>query len=143
MSRRTFLPRHLAPMLAALALLARMLVPAGFMPMASAQGLPTLVICPGAGPRAPMAMPAMTMAMPGMTTGQEHKHHDAPATSHDCDHACPFGTMAAVVDLASLPPLLPFPLAMAATRLLPSLFARPGLGLAAPPPPKTGPPFVR
>lgn len=139
MQRRLPFPRHLAPVLAALALLARMLVPAGFMPMVSAQGVPTLVICTGTGP---IAIPAHSMH--GIEMGHAHqKQHDAPATSHDGDHACPFGAMAAVADLAGLPPVLPMPFVVAAARPLSKLFARPGLGLAAPPPPKTGPPSVR
>ena len=116
---------RLATALAALALLVRLAVPAGFMPMA---GSPALILCPGQ-----TAMPA---AMAGM-------HHDK--TTHDdksAQQSCPFAAAAAATDLATAPLILalpPMPLPMA---LLRTLLAAPGLGLAAPPPPKTGPPSL-
>lgn len=120
--------RRVAPVLIALALLARMLVPIGFMP--SANGVPGLVICTGQGA---MAMPVAAMPM----------KHQAPAGDHDHqgDHGCPFAPMAAAADLAAqgIQPALPFP-AIDAARAATRLATRPGLGLAAPPPPKTGPP---
>ncbi len=120
--------RRVAPALIALALLARMLVPAGFMP--SANGVPGLVICTGQG-----AMVLPTAAMP--------MEHHAPGDGHDHqgDHGCPFAPMAAAADLAAQAPqpVLPF-LAADVARLATRLATRPGLGLAAPPPPKTGPP---
>jgi hypothetical protein len=127
---RSLALRHVAPLLMALALFARMLVPAGFMP--AANGVPGLVICTGAGA---MVLPVAAMPM----------EHQAPGDSHhDGEHSCPFAPMAAAADLAApLPaPVLPF-LSIAAARVVLAIATRPGLGLAAPPPPKTGPPFFR
>jgi len=75
------------------------------------------------------------MAMQGMDHGK--------AMPGDHDHDCGFG--AAVGSAASLPTLI-LP-AVLAPVVLPAAFirpmiVRPGLGLAAPPPPKTGPPAI-
>jgi hypothetical protein len=114
--------------LVALALVARMLVPAGYMP--SAQGAPGLVICTGQGE---MVMPAAAMPM---------KHSPDDGHDHGGEHGCPFAPMAAAADLAAPLPVPAAPFA-AIDSALPSLRSavRPGLGLAAPPPPKTGPPL--
>lgn len=122
---------RITALLMALAMLARLLVPAGFMPMAGAGGAPTLVMCTGTGP---MAMPAMARA--------DTRRHD-PATGHDAEHACPFATMAAAVDFARLP-LPPLRFAAIVVGMPPAVHhATSGRGLAAPPPPKTGPPLLR
>jgi hypothetical protein len=126
--------RHLAPCLMALALLARLIVPAGFMPMQGADGVTRIMMCSGAGP--------MTMPMPAMMMGSAHHGSDSKGGAHEGDHACPFAgfAMAAhVADMAgALPPL--FAVAAVAPGLIVAM--RPGLGLAAPPPPKTGPPLI-
>lgn len=123
--------RRIGLLLLALALFGRMLVPAGFMP--SAEGVPGLVICTGQGA---MTLPVASIPM----------EHHAPGDGHDhtADHACPFAGVAAVADLAGkLPqPVLPFP-SFDAIGFAISTAVRPGLGLAAPPPPKTGPPSFR
>ena len=141
----TALRRHLslhcwfAAWLVAFALAVRLLVPAGFMPMARKAGLE---ICAGQN----ADMPAMA-SMPGMNM----MHHAAPmqgmdhgqAMPGDHDHDCGFA--AAIGGAADLPTLI-LP-AMLAPVALPVAFVRqmimrPGLGLAAPPPPKTGPPSI-
>ncbi len=115
-----------------LALFARMLVPAGFMPMQGADGAARIVLCSGSGP--------MTMVMP-MAGKSDHRQDDHQG--HDGDHACPFAGFAALADFARLP-AAPLPAVFAAVAIIAAaLFARPGLGLAAPPPPKTGPPILR
>lgn len=129
--------------LLAFALAVRLLVPAGYMPMAGKAGLE---ICaeqtrdmPDMSSMAGMSgMHAIHgAAMPGMDHGK-----DMPG---DHDHDCGFG--AAVGGVAQLPSLiLPALLAPIAATLsfVPQIMAHPGLGLAAPPPPKTGPPtFLR
>lgn len=120
--------RRIAPLLVALALIARMLVPAGYMP--STEGVPGLVICTGQGA---MTLPVAAIPM----------EHHAPGDGHDHqgDHGCPFAPMAAAADLADAAPapLLPFTTTDARFVALRTA-TRPGLGLAAPPPPKTGPP---
>jgi hypothetical protein len=141
--RHLSLRRSLAAWLVALALAVRLVVPAGFMPMAGKVGLE---ICAGQTADMP-AMPAMS-AMPGMAMGHHHAalmpgmDHGKPmsgASDHDC------GFAAAIGGAADLPVLiLPAMLAPVAlpVAFVPQLRVRPGLGLAAPPPPKTGPPSI-
>lgn len=123
--------RRIAPLLVALALFARLLVPAGFMP--SADGRPGLVICTGQG--------AMTMPMAAIPDDRRAPRNDS---GHQDDHVCPFAAMAMAA--ATLSPaasvMMPFRLFDVAHDADP-VAPRPGLGLAAPPPPKTGPPLLR
>lgn len=137
--RHLILHRWPAAWLVTLALAVRLLVPAGYMPMAGKAGLE---ICAGQN----ADMPAMA-SMHGMAPmdhsmpmhGMDHGKH----MPGDHDHDCGFG--AAIGGAADLPTLI-LP-AMLAPVALPNAFirqmlGRPGLGLAAPPPPKTGPPFI-
>ena len=131
--------RHLSPSrrrwfgaLIALAMLVRLLVPAGWMPVADAAGS-HLVLCDGA-----MPLGAMAKAMPGMASGGKHgkapMHHGGPS-----DHPCAFAGPAAAVDTPVL--ALPLPPAMPPRAVVVAyLVAAVGHGLAAPPPPPTGPP---
>lgn len=148
----TALRRHLslncglAAWLFAFALAVRLMVPAGFMPMAGKAGLE---IC--AGQNADLA--AMG-AMPGpmVLHGPATPHHAAmamhgmdhgKAMPGDHDHDCGFAS--AVGGAADLPDLiLPAMLAPVAlpVAFVAQMIVRPGLGLAAPPPPKTGPPSI-
>ena len=109
--------------LALLALLFKVYVPTGF--MVGDGG--TVVICTGMGP--------MKMA---------DTHREAPAApdKHKADHACPFASNGA-------PPLAhPMVAALVAPMMLETrtdsvaLNVAPGRGLAAPPPPSTGPPLL-
>jgi hypothetical protein len=144
--RHLSLHRWPAAWLVALALAVRLLVPAGYMPMAGQAGLE---ICAGQTPDLPVAaiMPGMG-SMPGMAAMH---HGPAPmqgmdhgkAMPGDHDHDCGFA--AAIGGAADLPVLiLPALLAPVAVpvAIVPQMLARPGLGLAAPPPPKTGPPTL-
>lgn len=142
--RHLNLHRFPAAWLVALALAVRLIVPAGFMPMAGQAGLE---ICAGQNMdmTAIGATPAMA-AMPGMAAMDHAPVHDAhhgKPMSGASDHDCGFG--AAVGGAAALPTLI-LP-ALLAPVALPAAFVRvlvmrPGLGLAAPPPPKTGPPVL-
>jgi hypothetical protein len=114
----------------------RLLVPAGYMPMS---GKAALEICAGQ----IMDMPAMA-GMPDMPNmpmkGMGHGKH----MPSEGEHNCAFAAVGGAVDLPTIilpPPPTLVPLAI----LFFHAFAgRPGLGLAAPPPPKTGPPtFLR
>jgi len=151
--RHTFaLNRRAAAWLVALALAVRLIVPAGFMPMAEHAALEIcagqMMGLPAAAPAA--AMPAMA-AMPGMEGGHA-MHSAAPVHAMDhggkpmssaSDHDCGFAS--AVGGAASLPTfILPALLAPVALPMafIHALVVRPGLGLAAPPPPKTGPPAI-
>lgn len=115
----------IAPWLVAFALLLRVLVPPGWMP-ATGQGF-TITLCTGTGPATTL------LDLEGVPV--PHKQGSAPT-----DHPCAFAGMAvplhhggAVAILAPAPshdePARP-----------PRLLASIGLGLAAPPPPSTGPP---
>ena len=137
--RHMSLHRWPAAWLVAFALAVRLLVPAGYMPMAGKAGLE---ICAGqnADMRAMVAMPGMgamhhAMPMKGMGHGK--------AMPGDHDHDCGFG--AAVGGAADLPvlilPAMLAPVALAVAFVAQAIM-RLGLGLAAPPPPKTGPPII-
>ncbi|MCW3847482.1 hypothetical protein OF829_09525 [Sphingomonas sp. LB-2] len=107
-----------------LVLALRLLVPAGWMP--SGKGGFTVTICTGS------AMEAAWVD----TEGKVHKQ--APAQGGD--QHCAFAGLGAPMLGGGLPPaiapLLPADAAPATTRALASI----GQGLAAPPPPATGPP---
>lgn len=126
--------RLLAALLMFCALLARVAVPPGYMIGGETRGgMPVIEICTGQGP--------MMLAVPGVQGADGH--HDGDHGSKAPDHPCAFAAAAAAIDLtAALHPIM----AHALTITLPVLtqgFARAGLGLAAPPPPKTGPPILR
>ena len=133
--------RGLAVVLLLCALAMRVAIPSGFMLMPDAHGA-TLVICPGQGGMpAPMAHDMASMDMPGHDmsghTDKQPKGHEDKAG----EHACAFSPAGAVADLATtLHPMAPSGAETNAVALF-HAYARPGLGLAAPPPPKTGPPL--
>lgn len=110
--------------LLALALAVRVLVPAGWMPAASAQGF-AITLCSVSG--------AETVWVD--RDGKLHKQ--APKTSGD--QHCAFAGLAAPLT-GSDTPVLTAPFAHEDRAAIQSLPASPGQGLAAPPPPATGPP---
>ena len=136
--------RHSLLLLALLCiLLARAAVPAGWMPTESASGGIVLAPCSGMGvARLPAAQAMPAMDMPGMAAHASHdtddnERHPDPAGDHPCSGAG--------VSVALDVPVLDLPAAHAitpraplATRLTPAI----GRGLAAPPPPATGPPIL-
>lgn len=68
-------------------------------------------------------------------------HRDAPGKAHHEDTPCAFSALsAAALDAGLLPPSLVPP--ARATLAHAMLALRPGAGLAAPPPPATGPPLT-
>lgn len=136
-SLRSFreMPRVVVLAMLALALLARLAVPAGWMPVSDAYGT-RLTICTGMGP---LEAPQPAMAMPSAAG----THHAPGDHQHDGGkHICPFTGVA----LALAPPLLPalasLPTAMPGATALPYVAIAVGPGLAAPPPPATGPPHL-
>jgi hypothetical protein len=111
-------------LLLALALAVRALVPSGWMPAGENRGM-QLVPCPSEG--------AVPMA------GHHHHHRDDHAAA---DHPCAFAGLGLPSDLPPPPPaILPRP-RLAAITPAPVHDRRPGRGLAAPPPPATGPPLL-
>lgn len=135
--------RHLATLIIACALAVRVLIPAGFMIGETASGAPALILCPGQND-AP-AMPGMRHDMAHMMPdGSTMSGHDAGKQSHDpgTDRPCAFAAVGLAVDTpisAPLPAPAPPPAFIGLRTHAPS---DPGRGLAAPPPPATGPPVI-
>jgi hypothetical protein len=111
----------------------RIAVPQGWMPMQTADGW-RITLCSGSGPMemAPqMAMPVMH-AMP-----QGHDHRPDHGTA---EHPCAFSALAMALAEPVAPTLdVPAPLPVARPAGI-ALAVTIGRGLAAPPPPATGPP---
>jgi hypothetical protein len=113
------------------ALLARSIAPEGWMPVVNAAGGIEITVCNGTGPD-----DAMVLSPDGKL------HHKIPGKSQPGDHACAFSGLG----IADAPPTL---VALAlpdfapeTTPALDRIDAVPGRGLAAPPPPATGPPSL-
>lgn len=86
---------RLTALLIALALAAKLLVPTGFMPMVSAQGV-TLVICNGAAPQKQHVSGGH---------GSHHGQHDEEAPPAKSDPQCAFSGLSAPA-IAAIDPLL-------------------------------------
>jgi hypothetical protein len=130
--------RGLAVVLLVCALATRMLAPSGFMIAPGAHGA-TLVLCPGQGAM-PIAMPhdMAGMAMPGHDMTKPGDKHQEKGDNLPCAFS-PVGATANLVSVAHPAP----PVAITAIApIVFRFFVQPGLGLAAPPPPKTGPPTL-
>ena len=120
-------------------LLARTAVPAGWMPMTGADGRVVLAPCSGMG-----VMAVAKLTMPGMSgmamaahDGDQNQRHPDPAGDHPCSGA------GVAVALDAPAPRLPSALAMRPVAVVPpALTVAIGRGLAAPPPPQTGPPIL-
>lgn len=126
-------PQFLALAIIACALLMRVLVPQGWMPIQTAHGW-EITICTGTGPMQ-MEMPAdMASAMKGMHHGSGDQDHNSN------DHPCAFSSLAMALD--EPPPLvIDLPKLVVETWLaVAAAVVSIGRGLAAPPPPSTGPP---
>jgi hypothetical protein len=120
-------------MLLVCVLVARGAGPDGWMPGKTGSGAFAILACDGMQSDDPMPM---AMAM-GMSHG---KSHDTPSKSRSSGHPCAFASIgiadALSPQLAIDAPLVPYSVAtlVAVTAIVP------GRGLAAPPPPSTGPP---
>jgi len=126
---RTSRTARIAQALIALALIVRLLVPAGFMP-AAGQGF-AITLCTGDG---------LTAAW----IDDAGRIHEGKRGSPDgMEQPCPFAGFAAAIRLPDV--LLPLMAPVAATAaFVPAPIALAiGRGLAAPPPPPTGPPAAR
>lgn len=121
----------------ACALALRLAVPAGWMPVAQADGWVRLMLCPGAG-STPMPHSAQAMH------GNAHEHAPDRHDQDRGDHAPPCAFIglafaAALPDLTPAPTLAPV---AAPSSLIYRALVVVGHGLAAPPPPQTGPPLL-
>ena len=124
----------MALILVACALLVRLLVPAGWMPTAHANGI-TLGWCSGSGDRLPAEAQAMMAKAMGTAHDQAAPKHK-PSPDQPCAFAAAAQAMAVVDPIPTLAP--PCLLAEAPAAVLVSV---PGQGLVAPPPFATGPPL--
>jgi len=145
--RQILARRHVATLILACALAVRVLIPAGFMIGETASGAPALVLCPGQDARyAPAAtMPGMHHDMPHMmpdgsmmSGDHDQGKHPDPGT----DRPCAFAAVGLAVDMPVPAPLLAPPPPPTFVGLLHRVPSEPGHGLAAPPPPSTGPPTI-
>ena len=122
--------------LTVLALVVRFAIPAGIMLEKPAEdgALPDLVICTTAGL---ISVKADGFGIPGHAGKTDPSKHDGKS-----GEPCVFAAMAASVPPPSLAVAdLPMP-AAAPAPFWPAVAPRPGEGLAAPPPPATGPPAL-
>lgn len=113
------------------ALLARSVAPEGWMPVVNAAGGIEITVCNGTGPD-----DAMVLAPDGKL------HHKAPGKGQPGDHACAFSGLG-IAD--ATPTLIALAAPIASPDAAPALGpieSAPGRGLAAPPPPATGPPSL-
>jgi len=135
--------RGFAVVLLVCALAMRMLIPSGFMIAPGAHGA-TLVLCPGQGAM-PIALPhdMAAMAMPGHDMSKPSDKHQGDKHQEKGDNLpCAFSPVGATANLVSVAhPVPPAAITVIAPTLF-RIFVQPGLGLAAPPPPKTGPPTL-
>ncbi len=121
-------PSRLWLSLALMLLVVRALVPAGWMP--AQQRGQWITICSGAG---------VSMAWVG-ADGKIDKHH-APAKTEKSGH-CAFAGLGITADLSVQRAEIPAPVFSAPLVLATITAVAIGRGLAAPPPPKTGPPAL-
>ncbi len=124
------LPRHIPLALLAFVMLLRVLVPAGYMPTTDADGIIRISICTGMGAQAAFID----------RDGKLHK--ETPGSGHHDPQPCGFGVLSFGLD--ATPDIeLPAPaIDPDATVLVALQTISIGHGLAAPPPPSTGPPSL-
>lgn len=125
----------LAMAFALVAVCLRVLIPSGYMPVFSAKGAPTMVICTGAGPKI-VTVQSGQPADPETADGRRHNDHQ-----HKSKSDCGFGGLAQIAPSIE-PQLTLAPAALvAAARLGPLAGRELTLPLRARPPPQTGPPI--
>lgn len=122
------------------ALLARALIPAGWMPVGTAHGL-TIELCSGRTPggdtqQIGAAQALLDAAMAGTAGRADHK-----GKSDASEQPCAFAGLTQAAAPPAATPALPAPVADAPEVPSFALVAAIGRGLTAPPPPATGPPL--
>lgn len=116
---------RLALALILLALTMRLLVPTGWMPSADGR---SVTLCTGMG------------VVEAWVDADGDLHEKAPSKPVKAGEPCVFAGLAAAILAPQAMPALPLPATAASPVLLPALTIAIGRGLAAPPPPPTGPP---
>lgn len=124
--------RPIVTLLLVCVLAVRVFVPSGYMWSTGPDGQPQIVVCSGGTLAAPLS-PIAATAIAAQERADRHGP-DKPAP----DHPCAFAAASAAVDLAgAIHPAATRPVAIEIPAPRPIAMR---LGLAAPPPPKTGPP---
>ena len=116
--------------LLALTLALRVIVPSGFMPTTDADGMVRISLCSGMGPQT------------AWLDKQGHVHKEAPTKNQHDPQPCEFGVLALGADVPNAPAMEPLIPVSEITPFRPSYAVAIGHGLAAPPPPSTGPPIL-
>jgi len=124
------LPRHIPLALIAFAMLLRVIVPAGWMPTTGADGAIRISICTGMG------------AETAYIDRDGKLHKEAPDGTHHDPQPCGFGALGLGLNDARAPTLALTFGAAAVVALTALQTVSIGRGLAAPPPPSTGPPSL-
>lgn len=121
---------HIAISLALIALMLRVLVPPGFMiPNQADQRGFAIVLCTAQG--------AQTIEL-----DQDAPSKDAPAPTRNDKHPCAFSAPAQALTPPQVAAIVAVVWASAPRPAIATMAAAPGRGLAAPPPPQTGPPLL-
>jgi hypothetical protein len=127
--RGLFHSRALTALLLAVLLAGRLVVPTGWMPVAAERGI-AFVLCSSEGP-APAWIDASGKLHKGKQDGEGHRSAES----------CPFAAFSAPLDLAAGPDLATPAIPVARSVMGHAAANTVGHGLAAPPPPATGPPL--
>ena len=125
--------RALATVLLAAVLLGKLLVPGGWMPVQTGRGV-AVMLCSGTGPMDGWVDAAGKVHIGKQPTGK------APARDGGAKDPCPYGALHAPALLDLAPETAPVLVADTAPVPPARLAVAVGRGLAAPPPPSTGPP---
>lgn len=136
-SRLTRMQARVGVLLAVCAIAVRVLIPAGYMvaPTEGQGGLPAIVICTAQG--------AKTVSVDGGGVVQNGESAPEPADGKvNPDHGCVFAGAVTPLPVPALTLVHAEAFATVSQIDLPLAHQRPGLGLAAPPPFKTGPPAI-
>lgn len=126
-------PRHnrvFATVLLAAVLVAKLLIPVGWMPVQSPTGI-TMMLCSGDHSSAAMMMAA----------GKARESQQDSGKQRGAKDTCPYGALNASTNLPAQPAIAPHGFSPAAGPVLAAHAVGVGHGLAAPPPPATGPPL--
>lgn len=114
----------------ALTLAIRVIVPSGFMPTTDADGMIRISMCSGMGPQT------------AWLDKSGHIHKEAPAHSQHDQQPCGFSVLGLGLDVQATNAAPIQHIAVSEFRPLATQILSIGQGLAAPPPPSTGPPSL-